>query len=174
MPRISVDPAAESERRLIEGLFHFYIYDFAEMYGPGGDFHVGADGLYEPYPHLGSFWQEPDRRPFLIRVDGKTAGFVLLNRVSHLGAEIDHAVSEFFVLRPFRRCGAGAAAARWVFRTFSGRWELAIAAPNAVARRFWPAVVAATPGVCDIRSVDLDETRQSRRILSFTVEQRAV
>ena len=167
-PAVTVDPAPASERALIEGLLQFYIYDFAEMYGPDDGFDLGADGRYEPYPYVASYWRDADRWPLIIRCGGKPAGFILLNTVSHRGVAIDRAVAEFFVMRTYRRAGVGAFAARSVFTRYPGRWELAIAAPNAGARRFWPNVVNGTPGVWDVQTVDLDEIHQSRRIISFT------
>jgi len=173
-PPVTVDPARANERALIEGLFQFYIYDFAEMYGPNDGFEMGSDGRYEPCPYLDSYWTEADRWPFIIRYGDKPAGFILLNTFSHRDAAVDRAVAEFFVMRTYRRSGVGAVAARTVFTRFPGRWELAIAAPNAGARRFWPKVVAGTPGVRDLQTFDLDGTQKSRRILAFKIDTRSV
>ena len=167
-PRVSVDLAAAAERPLLEGLFQFYIYDFAAMY-PAGEFKLGPDGRYAHYPHLESYWAEEGRLPFVIRVDGQAAGLALINRYSHRHAAIDHAVAEFFVMRPYRRGGAGRIAAHTLFARLCGRWELAIAAPNSAARRFWPGVVASAPGVTNIETVDLPSAQAHRRILSFTI-----
>lgn len=168
--KVTVDPAPPGERVLIEGLFQFYVYDFAEMYGAEPGFDIGPDGRFSDYPYMAGYWSEADRRPFVIRYEGRPAGFVLVNAVSHRGAAIDHAVAEFFVMRPFRRSGVGAIAPHTVFSRLPGRWELAIASVNEGAHRFWPAVVAGAPGVRDIETIDFDEGERSRRILSFTIE----
>ncbi len=168
-PTISVDPAPPGERALIEGLFQFYIYDFAEMFGGDPEFDVGSDGRFSAHPHIAGYWGDTGRIPFVIRFDGRPAGFILVNRISHSHAVIDHAVAEFFVMRPFRRRGVGAAAAHTVFTRLPGRWELAIAAVNQGGRRFWPKVVSSAPGVSEIETLDLPEGERSRRILSFRI-----
>ncbi len=167
-PEISVDPAAQGERALISGLFQFYIYDFAEMYGGGFD-DVGDDGRYPAYSYLDSYWTDADRMPFVVRSDGRTAGFVLVNTVSHRSAPIDHAVAEFFILRQFRRGGTGRAAAQAVFQRYPGKWELAIAHANTIARAFWPKVVSETPGVTGLETFELTGPDRPRQILAFEV-----
>ena len=150
--------ARPEERALIEGLFQFYIYDFSELYShEPGDWRVDAVGRFGAYPHIERYWTDADREPLLIEADGRTAGFALINRFSHRGATIDHAVGEFFVLRLYRRFGVGHRAARAIFTGRPGRWELAIAAPNAAARSFWPRAVLATPGVRDFTAVKIAE-----------------
>jgi predicted acetyltransferase len=46
-------------------------------------------------------------------------------------------ISEFFVLRKYRRRGVGTYVARRFFSRFPGRWEVAQLAWNVGARRFW-------------------------------------
>ena len=50
-----------------------YLYDFSEF--DGAD--VDAQARYG-YPYLDRYWEEAGRSPFLIRVDGVLAGFVLV------------------------------------------------------------------------------------------------
>ncbi len=161
--------ARPEERALIEGLFQFYIHDFSELYPDASDgWTLGADGRFDAYEHSDSYWRDADRQPYLIEVDGRTAGFALVNAYSHRGQPIDHAMAEFFVIRQYRRLGVGHGAARTIFTSSPGRWELAIAAPNAGARAFWPKVVLDTPGVAAFQAVLVQPN--DRMVLSFTVE----
>ena len=160
--------ARPDERPLIEGLFQFYIHDFSELFP---DATVGwefdATGRFGPYEHMASYWRDVDRRPYLIEADGRAAGFALVNAHSHRGEPIDHAMAEFFVVRQFRRSGVGHQAARAIFTANPGRWELAIAAPNAAARAFWPKAVLGTPGVREFNAVIVQPN--DRTVLGFTV-----
>ncbi len=166
---VATRPARPDERALIEGLFQFYIHDFSELYpGVTSGWDVDANGRFGPYEYMDDYWRDADRRPFLIEADGRTAGFALVNAHSHRGLPIDHAMAEFFILRQFRRSGVGHRAAQSIFAANPGRWELAIAAPNAAARAFWPKAILATPGVRVLEAVTVQPN--DRTVLSFTVE----
>jgi predicted acetyltransferase len=59
-----------------------YLYDFSEMCGDDCD----ERGLFE-YEYLPRYWIEPERHPFLIRVDGKLAGFALVREMVERGED---------------------------------------------------------------------------------------
>ena len=146
-PDVLVQQAVPAQRGLLERLLQLYLHDFSEfaprhtVYGE-----VDADGLF-PYPSgLGSYWQEPGREPLLIRADGAVAGFALLNRWSALDRPLDWAVAEFFILRKYRRAGVGTGAAHATFLRHPGRWEVAVAAYNPAALRFWRHAAGLLPG----------------------------
>ena len=165
---VTVRLARAEERPLIEGLFQFYIHDFSELYaGEPEGWKLDAKGRFRLYDYIHGYWRDADRRPFLIEVDGRTAGFALVNAHSHRGVAIEHAIAEFFVLRQFRRAGVGWRAAHAIFKAHPGRWELAIAAPNATARAFWPMAVLDTPGVREFTAVKVQPN--DRMVLSFLV-----
>ncbi len=165
---VTVRLARADERPLIEGLFQFYIHDFSELYSDAGDgWEFDGVGRFAPYDPLESYWRQPERRPYLIETNGRTAGFALVNAHSHRGETIDHAMAEFFVARQFRRSGVGHEAARSIFTANPGRWELAIAAPNAPARAFWPNAVLDTPGVRAFTAVKVQP--HDRMVMSFVV-----
>lgn len=146
--KTTVERAGAADRPLIEGLFQFYVYDFAEMEPAESDrFDVAADGLYEAYPYLPLYWSEPGYRPHVIRVEGRPAGFALVNHHSHLdGGHIGNGVAEFFVARKYRRVGAGRAAVAALLAMYPGEWEAAVAERNTTARAFWPRALEAGGG----------------------------
>ena len=123
---VEVSAAAPDERAALRQLIELYAYDFSELNRAD----VGVDGHYG-YPKLDAYWIEPDRRPFLFRVDGHHAGFALVKR----GAP--HDMAEFFVLRKYRRSGVGIAAARAVFARFPGPWQTRQQFANTAATQFW-------------------------------------
>jgi len=165
---VTVLPASPSQRGLMERLLQLYLHDFSEFaprhttYGE-----VDADGLFPYPPGLDSYWQEPGREPLLIRADGAVAGFALLNCWSALDRPLDRAVAEFFVLRKYRRAGVGTRAAHAVFRRHPGRWEVAVAAYNPAALRFWRQVALDLPGAAEQSG---DGRRWSGAVLTFTTQ----
>ncbi len=134
---VHIKEARPEDRRVIERLMQLYLYDFSEIEG----FDIGPDGLFEPTP-LDSYWRDSDRYPFLIYADDRVAGFVLVNSHTRLdensGAK---SVAEFFVLRGYRRLRLGRLAARQIFDTFPGKWEIRQVSRNTAGQHFWRNVI---------------------------------
>jgi predicted acetyltransferase len=95
---------------------------------------------HRDYPYLSRYWSEPDRHPFVILADRRTAGFALVRDVE---PDVLHEMSEFYVVPALRRQGVGRRAATLLFERFGGRWQLQFAVANARARSFWRFVVPA-------------------------------
>jgi predicted acetyltransferase len=132
-----VTPAGREQQPVIAALFELYTYDFS---GPLG-LDVEADGHFE-VPSLDRYWGEPGHHPFLIHVDGKLAGFALVDSVSRLTDDPNvRDVGEFFVLRKYRRRRVGEEAARFLFDAFRGLWEVRQRMENTAATDFWRAVI---------------------------------
>src|SRR5262249_31377947 len=126
-------PAKKEEEQILANLLELYAYDLSELF----DLKIGADGRfgYEPL-HL--YWHDSKHFPFLIRVNGDLAGFVLLQKGSQITGAIDTwDVAEFFVLRPYRKRGVGVAVAQTVWKIFPGRWEVRVLEKNLAAQSFW-------------------------------------
>lgn len=130
MGTVRVMEAKESDKPVVRHLLELYQHDFSEFDGRDVDEH----GLYG-YRYLDHYWVEADRRPFLIDVDGRWAGFALVR----LGPPID--MSEFFVMRRFRRAGVGREAATQIFMMLPGRWQVRQLSSNPSATRFWREVI---------------------------------
>jgi predicted acetyltransferase len=113
-----------------------YQYDFSEFDGQDLDEH-GCFG----YGDLDYFWFEPTHAVFLVTVDEKLAGFVLIdNEVVVTGNE--RSVTEFFILRKYRRQGIGKQVAIEVFRRLPAKWEVRVIEQNSPAQDFWRRVIA--------------------------------
>jgi predicted acetyltransferase len=119
-----------------------YLYELGSLDG----WDIGADGLYGDAERIEGFWTDPERRAFLVRVDGALAGFALIRRGTQFAGPEAHEVSEFFVLAKYRRRGIGAEVARRLFDAFPGRWEVAQLAANAPAQAFWRSVIGRYTG----------------------------
>ncbi|MGA7120905.1 MAG: GNAT family N-acetyltransferase [Polyangiaceae bacterium] len=130
---LSFQPASREERVLLENLAQFYCYDFSELL----EMHVGEDGRFSDVD-LTTYWADAWRHPFLLRVDDTLAGFALISErsaISDKSGVFD--MTEFFVLRRFRRRGVGRAAAFAAFDRFVGPWEVRQREENPNATAFW-------------------------------------
>jgi predicted acetyltransferase len=144
---VQIAPVAAEEDSVLAALLNLYVYDFSEMLG----LDVGDDGRYHLPPTEG-------RDAFLLRVDGKLAGFAIHLGASRLtGDRGVHDVAEFFVLKRYRRAGVGEQAARWLFDRFPGRWEVRQKAENARAIAFWRRVIDRYTGGHFVEEVLADE-----------------
>lgn len=134
---IEVRRANIDDRPILRHLMELYQYDFSEFIGTD----VTPFGLYD-YFYLDHYWVAPERSPFLVRVEGKLAGFVLVSRYNYLTGEKDAwVISEFFIMRKYRHQGAGEHVARWIFDHHQGAWQVSEMNENQAAITFWRKVI---------------------------------
>ena len=132
-PQTLLTPAAEEERAIVENLAQLYVYDWSELL----HLEIGQDGRFGNFL-LTPYWVDDWRHPFLLRVGDTLAGFALIEERSKVTGESGvFDMTEFFVLRRFRRRGVGLAAAFAAFDLFKGRWEVRQREENAAATAFW-------------------------------------
>jgi predicted acetyltransferase len=134
---ISLRQATKNERTALENMMQLYAYDWSAL----RPLDVSKNGRFDDYP-LDAYWRDAWRHPFLIRVEIKLAGFALISTKSHLtGVSGVADVSEFFVMKRYRRMGVGRAAAMAAFDQFKGPWEVRQRRENAEATAFWRRVI---------------------------------
>jgi predicted acetyltransferase len=159
---IEVISAAPEQEPVLANLFELYAHDFSEF----SNVELGADGRFG-YKHLSLYWVEPDRYPFLVKVDGKLAGFVLVKRGSEVSVEKNvWDVAEFFIARGYRRRGVGMKVAHQVWRRFPGRWEVRVLESNPSAREFWRCAVNGFTGEASF-PVRVEKGGESWHLFSF-------
>jgi predicted acetyltransferase len=133
--RVTLERATAGDAVLLSNLMELYVHDLSAMFA-----HVklGEDGRYG-YPELPSYLSgESTRFAFVIRHEGRVAGFVLARRGSPASDDpkvLD--VAEFFVVRQFRARGIGRAAATRLWDLMPGSWTIRASARNPDAIRFW-------------------------------------
>jgi predicted acetyltransferase len=137
MAHVELIPALPQQEPVLANLLELYAHDFSEFH----PLDLGEDGRFG-YSALKLYWSERDHYPFLIRMDGKLAGFVLVKKND--GQVWD--IAEFFVVRGCRRNGIGTRAAHQVWRRFPGRWEVRVMDANVTARHFWARAIATFSG----------------------------
>ena len=134
---VEVKKGLGDHKPILERLMQLYLYDFSEI--EGGD--LNRKGLFE-YKYLDSYWTESGRFPFLIYVDDKIAGFVLVSSHTYLHKKRQaRCITEFFVVRKYRRQGVGRTVAFRIFDRFPGKWEVQETKSNLMAQRFWRRII---------------------------------
>ncbi len=88
---VTLRDAQLEDRDQLQRLLADYLFEF--------------DGRAQPYPYLDAYWEEPERLPFLIEVDGEVVGLCLIRR-----GDCGWSIAEFSVLARRRRRGVGRAA----------------------------------------------------------------
>jgi predicted acetyltransferase len=121
-------------RPVLERLWQLYRHDLSEF----RDSHPNDAGLFKTAPLDAFLKPGADRRAYLVRSDGRPAGFVLVG-----GLESGpHRIDDFFVVRSVRRAGVGRAAATAAFARHPGRWRIGFQNENPRAARFWRRLAA--------------------------------
>lgn len=154
--QVDVIKASIEQKPVLANLLELYAYDFTEFC----DFDIGDNGFYG-YEHLPLYWIEPTRFPYLIYVDKKIAGFILVQRGSPISNDtMVWDIAEFFVMKKYKRHGVGTAAAVHIWQQFKGSWQVRVLVDNQIACSFWLQAIkkftSVTPVKTEIRIKDED------------------
>jgi predicted acetyltransferase len=137
VPTIALVAAGPEDQQVLFRLNEFYVYDFSELI----DVDVDETGRFGA-ARLERHFADPLCHPFLIRADGKLAGFAIHEGRSRLTGEVGvNDVAELFVMRRYRKLGVGACAAAALFDRFAGSWEVRQVPANVAATSFWRKVI---------------------------------
>lgn len=127
--------ASLDNQETLTNLLQFYIYDFSEFI----EAHVGENGRFGDYP-LSDYWTEDNHFPYLIRLNGNYAGFVLVKWIK-TEMKSYYSIAEFFIMKKYRRTGLGKSVAKDIFRLHKGDWEVFQMKINEPAQLFWRNVI---------------------------------
>lgn len=134
---VSMQLMSVEEKPLLIRLMELYNYEFSAFSNDD----VSEYGFYG-YDHIDDYWNEAGRFPYLIRVDGKIAGFALICPHCHYRQEKDaRCIGEFFIMLKYRRIGIGTKVAAQLFDKHRGLWEICYWRNNYPAGQFWKKVV---------------------------------
>lgn len=129
--------ALKEHKPIVGHLMQLYMYDFSEFV----DLDVDEDGLYPEYKNLDDYWTgDANRFPYLVHLNGKHAGFVLVRFITDADRSY-FSIAEFFVLKKYRRQGMGKEVAMQVFDLHKGEWEVFQKENNVPAQLFWRNVI---------------------------------
>jgi predicted acetyltransferase len=92
-----------------------------------------------PYPSFDHYWREDRHWPFWGMHEGRRIGFALIRFAPEHDAM---QIAEFYILREYRRDGAGTSFARSLMQRYPGPWKMRQMAVNKPAVAFWRKVAA--------------------------------
>lgn len=127
----------ENEKQIILNLMQLYTYELSFFEDETTNFQLLDTGLYAISKYIELYWQEENRHPYLLKYNGKLAGFVL----ERFNEENFNEIAEFFVINKYRKMGAGTFMAKEMFNRYKGRWEIRTLLKNKKAQEFWKKVV---------------------------------
>jgi predicted acetyltransferase len=160
--RIEVIRAALEQEAVLGNMLELYIHDFSEL----RDCDLGSNGRFG-YAPLPLYWSDPDRHPFLVRIDDKLAGFALVKRGSEVsGNNAVWDMAEFFVIRGYRRRGLGTQVTHELWRQFPGLWEIRVMQSNVPAYQFWARAISMFTGKA-VHPVAVEKGGKSWEFFSF-------
>ena len=133
---ILIVPVEKDEKEILRNLLEKYNYELSQY----DDRDVNNLGLYG-YDYFDCYWTEEKRHPFFIKINGKLAGFVMVNDYPDIKIETDYSIGEFFVLYKYRKYGIGKYTAKYIFNKFKGRWQLKILPKNKISELFWKNII---------------------------------
>lgn len=136
---VTICKASKEDKEIIQNLGRFYIYEMSRYCGFLPNWDTPSNGLFECID-LSSYFEEPDRYAFFIKVDNELAGFVLINKIGST-PDVDWNIGEFFIISKFQGKGIGRKAAEQIFDQFPGVWETSQIPENTAAVEFWDKVV---------------------------------
>lgn len=129
--------ATEKEKPVLANLMEKYLYDFSQWEKTD----VKEDGLYH-YEWLDYYFSEEKRFPYIIKVDNRLAGLILVSDYPEVAGEaMDFCLSEIFIMHKYRRCGCGRDAVFQVLNRHHGRWQLKCHPKNLASVHFWKSVI---------------------------------
>lgn len=154
--------AGTEHEPIVANLLQLYAHDFSEFH----NVLLGTDGRFV-YKDLPLYFREPTRNAFLVKHEGKWAGFVLVQRGSQISDDAGvWDMTEFFVLRAYRRRRIGTEIAHEVWRNFPGKWEVRVMEANLPAKQFWKRALKRYTGA-EIASVRLEKDGSFWQVFSF-------
>lgn len=133
---LHIIPANVSDYLIIQNMARFYVYDMARTCGLSSpDWAMPDNGLYESFD-CRNYFEDKDRKGFLVKVNAELAGFVLLNKVG-TSEKLDWNMGEFFIISRFQRQSIGSKMAKEIWDMHPGYWEVSVIPENAPAISFW-------------------------------------
>ena len=127
----------EKDKDVIYNLMQLYTYELSLFEDETTNFQLLDNGVFKLSKYIDLYWTEEGRHPYILRCEGKLAGFVL-ERYNEDGM---NEIAEFFVLNKYRKLGAGTFMANELFKKYKGKLEIRTLLKNERAQEFWRKVV---------------------------------
>lgn len=168
--------ATTGDYQVIQNMARFYVYDLSRECGfISKEWALPSDGLYECFDFK-SYFEDPTKKAFLIKVDDELAGFVLLDKYVTL-PNAKWNMGEFFVLAKFQGKGISSQIAYQIWNQHQGIWELRVIPENSRGLSFWHKTIINFTGnnyLEEIKDIDYDPDQPKRVIFSFDAKIRSI
>jgi predicted acetyltransferase len=167
---VQLDLVAPNDAEVLSNLLQFYIYDLSDVFL---NVELVANGRFV-YEKLPLFFADTARRfPFFIRYGDQVVGFALVSRGSPVSDDPDVLdVTDFFVMRRWRRLGVARRAVRLLWARFPGRWFVRVSEKNSSAIPFWADVITEYTGL-DALQLDYPHSPDAWRVFCFDAPARS-
>ncbi|WP_419420734.1 GNAT family N-acetyltransferase [Legionella sp. D16C41] len=161
LDQIQLQPASIDDYPIIQNMTAYYAYDVSEyMQWP-----MEENGIYDIGQDYLRYFNKENTYPFLIRYDGKLAGFAIIDKeVSDI--KNDYNMAQFFIIRKFKGRGLGRQIAFHCFNQFQGRWEVFVMPGNEGAYRFWRKIINEYANGC-FQEISREVNQYPRNIFTF-------
>lgn len=123
----------EKDKNIIYNLMQLYMYDLSSFEDETATFTMLNSGLYTMNKYIEKYWQDKNRHPYILKCNDELAGFVLYR----FNEENMNEIAEFFVLKKYRKIGAGTFMANKMFDLYKGKWEVSTLIKNEISQKFW-------------------------------------
>ncbi|MVP00285.1 GNAT family N-acetyltransferase [Paenibacillus lutrae] len=156
----------QSDSIILNNLFHFYLYELSAYSMED----VSNEGKYEA-EDISPYYRDDRLFPYLIMVDNKIAGFILVTSPPYVTDGIDYSVQELFLLPKYRGKGLGRAAALHIFKHHHGHYEISMFRNNPKAVKFWSALLSSLhiDAASDIGIIQISEHKLPTQTLRFVI-----
>ncbi len=139
---VDLELVLPEKKQALKNLVKMYCYEWSQYNG----IDIDQNGEYAFERDLDRFFSRERHFPYFTLLDGKIAGFVLVDDDFDVFTDSDHAISEFFILHKYRRMGIGKRAAIEAITRHPGKWEIKMHPRNKGSIGFWRAVAEAIVG----------------------------
>lgn len=132
---VTLEKVQIQEKHILRNLYSLYLHDLSAY---SHELLVNDEGIFE-YDSFEMIWNTEGLSPFLIKVEGKLAGFVLLLEAPFL-KRVDYCINDFFLLNGYRGRGYGQDAFKHICQTRQGKYAVEQIVENKPAVYFWKKV----------------------------------
>lgn len=130
---IEIVKATVGQLPILANLLELMAYEHSEQW----KFDIGDNGFYG-YEDLPLFWTDPNRHPYLIYVNDKIAGLVMVQKGSPISDDKEiWDMAELFIMKKYKKQGIGTAVTQKIWSQFKGRWQIRVLVENEIASAFW-------------------------------------
>lgn len=164
---LDIISATLADHPTVQNMARFYVYDMSRYCGfISKEWAIPANGLYESFDFK-SYFEDSNRKAFLVKIFDELAGFVLINKMGTSNATHWN-MGEFFILAKFQGQGVGQKVAQHIWEMLPGTWEVSVIPENTKALSFWrKAISNFKDGKYKEEIKIAGKDKQKRVILSF-------